>query len=205
MTTTGTGSFHLIINSTEFDNLFASPLVSITMKGTRSSGLRKNKKELFEELYKADNSNLRSLHHVSVACLPKPLRVLTTKAPRVFHIGDWSVLRQFLQLPSLRPNIVMIPSFSADCTTERGQIVKRPLRKPGKFWKKHGRHFSPKGDFYSIATVHTLLFDTFLSLCCFRLEVLRTRRRKVFKLEQGNGGWGDVRDHRLCLNISVHR
>ena len=99
----------------------------------------------------------------------------------------------------------MIPSFSAGCTTEREQIVKRPLRKPGKFWKKHGRHFFQKGEFYSTATVHTLLCDTFLSLCCFRLEVLRTRRRKVFKLEQGNGGWGDIRDHRLCLNISVHR
>ena len=34
--------------------------------------------------------NQRSLHHVSVACLPnKPLRVLAAKAPRVFHIGAW--------------------------------------------------------------------------------------------------------------------
>ena len=40
---------------------------------------------------KATSENLRSLHHVSVACLQKPLRVLTTLAPRVFHIGDWSV------------------------------------------------------------------------------------------------------------------
>ena len=144
MTTTGTGSFHLIINSTEFDNLFASPLVSITMKGTWSSWLRKNKKELFEELYKADNSNLRSLHHVSVACLPKPMRVLTTKAPRVFHIGAWSVLRQFLQLASLRLNIVMIPLSQRAAQPRESRLSRGRSENLGNSGKSTAGTFSKK-------------------------------------------------------------
>ena len=34
------------------------------------------------------------------------------------------------------------------------------------------------------------------------LSVIRTNPRKKMKLKKGNGGWGDKRDHNLCLNIS---
>ena len=69
MTTTGTGSFHLIMNSTEFYNLFASPLLSVTRIGNKSSGLQKNNKVLFKELYKADNSKSKVVAP-RVSCLP---------------------------------------------------------------------------------------------------------------------------------------
>ena len=28
-------------------------------------------------------------------------------------------------------------------------------------------------------------------------------RKKPVKLKKGNGGWGDARDHRLCLNMTI--
>ena len=49
------------------------------------------------------------------------------------------------------------------------------------------------------------IFIIKLILIHFRLEVLRARSKKLFKLGVGNGGWGDLRDHQLCLNISNHR
>jgi len=36
-----------------------------------------------------------------------------------------------------------------------------------------------------------------------RLSVSRTTMRKKLKLKKGNGGWGDKRDHALCLNMSL--
>ena len=32
-----------------------------------------------------------SLQHISVSCLPERLRVMLLKAPRIYHIGEWSV------------------------------------------------------------------------------------------------------------------
>lgn len=36
------------------------------------------------------------------------------------------------------------------------------------------------------------------------LTVIENKPRKKVKLKKGNGGWGDRRDHQLCLNISSH-
>jgi len=36
------------------------------------------------------------------------------------------------------------------------------------------------------------------------LTVIVNNPRKKAKLKKGNGGWGDKRDHQLCLNISSH-
>lgn len=35
-----------------------------------------------------------------------------------------------------------------------------------------------------------------------RLAVVKSTSRKKIKLKKGNGGWGDKRDHALCLNMS---
>ena len=77
MTTTGTGKSILY-------RLVEPCLIPTFIKATLEI-------KVFFVIKKATSENLRSLHHVSVACLQKPLRVLTTLAPRVFHIGDWSV------------------------------------------------------------------------------------------------------------------
>jgi len=100
-----------------------------------------------------------SLHHVSVACLQKPLRVLTTLAPRVFHIGD--------------------------CGLHNNR-------------EKTGCQEASKESWKILENTKSALFPK-------RLELLRARSKKLFKLGVGNGGWGDLRDHQLCLNISHHR
>jgi hypothetical protein len=33
--------------------------------------------------------------------------------------------------------------------------------------------------------------------------VSKTVPRKKIKLKKGNGGWGDKRDHALCLNMTL--
>ena len=38
----------------------------------------------------------------------------------------------------------------------------------------------------------------------FSLVVVNANFPKKIKLKKGNGGWGDLRDHQLCLNISDH-
>ena len=88
----------------------------------------------------------------------------------------------------------------------------------------HNPHFSPKGASLSLALyqpckvlntsshleIHPIPIHHVIPLpppCetfCFSLEVLRTGSRKVFKLKEGNGGWGDTRDHKLCLNMTLH-
>ena len=169
--------------------------------------------------------NQRSLHHVSVACLPnKPLRVLATKAPRVFHIGAWWARIIFFPLETIE--IIFSSGLhnkgKADCQEaaqktweilEKAEPALFPERwflppnvpyqvlsstKPSVMWPV-------KLFFHPTITTHNVPciakpFDD-----CLRLEVLRTGSRKLFKLKQGNGGWGDVRDHQLCLNISMNR
>ena len=36
----------------------------------------------------------------------------------------------------------------------------------------------------------------------FSLVIVNANFPKKIKLKKGNGGWGDLRDHQLCLNIS---
>jgi len=36
-----------------------------------------------------------------------------------------------------------------------------------------------------------------------RLSVMRTVLKKKLKLKKGNGGWGDRRDHALCMNMTI--
>jgi hypothetical protein len=40
-------------------------------------------------------------------------------------------------------------------------------------------------------------------LTLLRLSVVKTALKKKLKLKKGNGGWGDRRDHALCLNMTI--
>ena len=64
---------------------------------------------------------------------------------------------------------------------------------------------SPHLEIHPIPIHHVIPLPPHCETFCFSLEVLRTGNRKVFKLKGGNGGWGDTRDHNLCLNMTLHR
>lgn len=36
-----------------------------------------------------------------------------------------------------------------------------------------------------------------------RLTMVESAVKKKVKLKKGNGGWGDKRDHSLCLNMTL--
>ncbi|VDK17387.1 unnamed protein product [Anisakis simplex] len=95
-----------------------------------------------------------SLLHISMKCLPKKLRVIALKAPRVIHVGDCGV------------------------HTHRCNVQNAP--------KKAQELFS---------SVEKRLFPA-------SLRVVENSRR-MLKPSKENGGWGDSRDHQLCINNSM--
>ena len=125
--------------------------------------------KVFFVIKKATSENLRSLHHVSVACLQKPLRVLTTLAPRVFHIGDWSVPDHFFFFHRWVGFHFEGKNFhhrffspSVGCTTtERRQDAKRLQRRVGKFSKIQSQRFSQRGDSLRTESKEYFYFETY--------------------------------------------
>ena len=166
--------------------------------------------KVFFVIKKATSENLRSLHHVSVACLQKPLRVLTTLAPRVFHIGDWSVPDHLSFLSSVgwvplyfSKEKTFIIDFFLQWVAQQQREDRMPRGLKGKL--ENSRKYEVSAFPKEVILLEENIFITKLIPIHFRLELLRARSKKLFKLGVGNGGWGDLRDHQLCLNISHHR
>ena len=60
------------------------------------------------------------------------------------------------------------------------------------------QHFFPERYIF-----HEILHKEILTLICFSLQFVRTTLRKKIKEKKPNGGWGDKRDHALCLNFTL--
>lgn len=55
-----------------------------------------------------------------------------------------------------------------------------------------------------IAKVQNVLKSAKKHLFPSQLTLTNAAIAKKTKLRKGNGGWGDVRDHQLCLNITLN-
>ncbi|OXU25938.1 hypothetical protein TSAR_003496 [Trichomalopsis sarcophagae] len=54
-----------------------------------------------------------------------------------------------------------------------------------------------------IAKVQNVLKSARSNLYPSQLTLMVASVSKKTKLRKGNGGWGDVRDHELCLNVTL--
>ena len=121
----------------------------------------------------------------------------------------------------LNVNIVMMHLFLSGLHNRERSDCQEAAQKTWKILENAQSTLFPKRCFLIISTVYVAVLNTssypeihpipihhVIPPCetfCFSLEVLRTGNRKVFKLKGGNGGWGDTRDHKLCLNMTLHR
>ena len=63
---------------------------------------------------------------------------------------------------------------------------------------------SPQNNiFFLKGILYEILLKDILTLICFSLQFVRTTLRKKIKEKKPNGGWGDKRDHALCLNFTL--
>lgn len=121
-----------------------------------------------------------SLQHVSQQCLRDKLHAMVVKGPRVFHIGEWWVRRD---------------------------LIRNDIKFSISFWSNSGVHHKKKNcdsnqaiskvqQVLRIATRSNQLFPKYLTL-----QVASAMKKS--KLRKGNGGWGDKRDHNLCMNFTL--
>lgn len=124
-----------------------------------------------------------SLQHVSQQCLQRKLHAMIVKGPRVFHIGEWwvQVHETRLGIPEADIFLLLLPHSGVhhkNKNCESNQVISKVqhvLR-----IARNSHQLFPRS---LMMTVPSLL--------------------KKSKLRKGNGGWGDRRDHQLCLNMTL--
>lgn len=143
-----------------------------------------------------------SLQHVSQQCLRKKLHAMVVKGPRVFHIGEWYVCTlsfQPLQSNSLRGTfqffINTFFSFSSSLSLSFGSYFLSSGVHHKKKNCESNQVISKVQQVLRIATNSHQLYPKSLTLTVASVM-------KKSKLRKGNGGWSDVRDHNLCLNVT---
>lgn len=123
-----------------------------------------------------------SLLAVSVKCLPRELATMVLRAPRVFHIGEWYVTRVYLHCTRRYSSLnIMSFRFLSLCS--------------GVHHKNSCKNMS------TLRKVQTILREATSYLFPQKLFLTRTTNKRIMKKAKSNGGWGDIRDHNLCLRI----
>lgn len=132
-----------------------------------------------------------SLQHVSQQCLRKKLHAMVVKGPRVFHIGEWFVAEICLQSNLIRQrDLQYIRFFHTFSFISHSSGVHHKKKNC-----ESNQVISKVQQVLRIATKSHQLYPKSLTLTV--ASVL-----KKSKLRKGNGGWSDVRDHNLCLNVT---
>lgn len=134
-----------------------------------------------------------SLQHVSQQCLNKKLHAMVVKGPRVFHIGEWFVSNPIWCFPG----VLNFISYS------QGKfsifLIFFSFYFSGVHHKKKNcesnQVISKVQQVLRIATKAHQLYPKSLTLTVGSVV-------KKSKLRKGNGGWSDIRDHNLCLNVT---
>lgn len=121
-----------------------------------------------------------SLQHTSHQCLKKKLFAMTVRGPRVFHIGEWwetIVIQLFL---SRWLHFLFSDSgvHHKKNNCESNQVISKVQQ------------------VINVATKAGQLYPRNLMLTVASVV-------KKQKIRKGNGGWGDRRDHLLCLNMTL--
>ncbi|KHJ42642.1 N-acetylglucosaminyltransferase II [Trichuris suis] len=112
-----------------------------------------------------------SLLQVSNKCLKKRLTTLVLNGPRVFHIGDWCVTIPRSNAWTLFIHGVHHKGKICTADSSANEVVQK------------------------LKTLQSQLFPK-----KFKLLLPFNTVRRVPKQPKENGGWGDPRDHQLCLN-----
>lgn len=130
-----------------------------------------------------------SLQHVSQQCLQKKLHAMVVKGPRVFHIGEWFVLFFFFYIFRSNSQRIFSNFFFLSLFSDFSGVHHKKKN------CESNQVISKVQQVLRIATKSHQLYPKTLTLTVASVV-------KKSKLRKGNGGWSDVRDHNLCLNVT---